>query len=336
MIAARIPLPAAVLLLTACGRYDEFRLPTVDRAPGQGQWVWHPHSGPVLGRGPAGSWDSSDALNPSIVRHGDLYFNFYSGFDGKTWHTGLAASADGVAWSKQGEILSPQGWEGDYIAANGTAFRTPTEFLYWYQAGVIPKIALAHSSDGRQWTREPAAVLDLGPRGSWDERGVADPYVVRYGGAYYMYYLGEDRARRQRLGIARSPDGIVWTKLRSNPILELGEPGSFDANGLGEPAVWFAHGSYWMLYTGRDRKEHRRMGFARSADGVHWSKAASPIIEGSEDWNRMVVCDPTVELFAGGVRVWYGGGDVPHPVGRLNGQIGYGTLSWQPAQPGQE
>ena len=43
-----------------------------------------------------------------------------------------------------------------------------------------------------------------------------------------MFYLGEDRAGRQRLGVARSLDGEHWQKLRSNPILEAGKYGSFD------------------------------------------------------------------------------------------------------------
>ena len=87
-----------------------------------------------------------------------------------------------------------------------------------------------------------------------------------------MYYLGQDRAARQRLGVARSPDGVHWEKLRANPILELGGRGAFDEAGLGEPAVWQSHGFYWMLYTGRDIKENRRLGLARSTDGVHWTK----------------------------------------------------------------
>ena len=30
------------------------------------------------------------------------------------------------------------------------------------------------------------------------------PYVIRAGRSYYMFYLGMDRARRQRLGVAES------------------------------------------------------------------------------------------------------------------------------------
>jgi predicted GH43/DUF377 family glycosyl hydrolase len=312
------------LALAGCGRYAEFRLPSPDGEAGPVQWTAvDARREPVLGRGPAGDFDSVDALNPSVVRRNGVYYNFYSGFDGRTWHTGLATSADGIEWARQGRVLSPEssGWEGGYIAANGSALAEAGGFLYWYQAGGrTPRIGLARSRDGRSWTREPQPVIELGPRGSWDERAVADPYVIRAGGKFYMYYLGQDRARRQRLGVAESADGVRWVKLRSNPILELGEPGAFDEVGLGEPAVWAQAGWYWMLYTGRDRKEYRRIGLARSRDGVRWERVPF-VFEGGEPWNSRVVCDPHVEA-GETVRVWYGGGDAARPDERLNGQIG--------------
>jgi sucrose-6-phosphate hydrolase SacC (GH32 family) len=160
---------------------------------------------------------------------------------------------------------------------------------------------------------------------------VADPYVIRAGEWFVLFYLGANRAGQQQLGMARSADGVRWEKLRSNPILEIGSAGAFDENGLGEPAVWSSGGSYWMLYTGRDRGERRRIGLARSADGVHWSRdsAFSPIA-GDQPWNRAVMCDPSVEVTPAGVRVWFGGGDVPHPAERINGMIGVGMLRGAP------
>ena len=320
----------AFLLSSGCARYQEFSLPP---PPGSFlevsfRWVIHPE--PVLGRGPAGAWDAVDVLNPAVVKRGGSLYNFYSGFDGRTWHTGLAISQDGLHSEKQGKVLSPdaQSWEGDYIAANGSALAVNGEFLYWYQAGRPPRIGLAISSDGRRWRKLPAPVLETGPRGAWEERGVADPFVLRAGSAYYMFYLGQDRARRQRLGVARSEDGRKWRKLRSNPILELGPAGAFDENGLGEPAVWASHGRYWMLYTGRDRSENRRLGLARSKDGVRWERVSeSAVFAGNAAWNSRVVCDPTVETEAGPVvRVWFGGGDVPAPAENLHGQIGLAIL----------
>jgi predicted GH43/DUF377 family glycosyl hydrolase len=322
------------LLLAGCGRYADFTLPAPEGVERSVLWrVRRDIPAPVLTRGAAGEWDSVDALNPSVVRVNGVYHNLYSGYDGKTWHTGLATSTDGFTWAKQGRTLSPgpAAWEGSYIAANGAALARGGEFLYWYQAGAPPRIGLARSRDARRWRKEAEPVLDLGPRGSWDERGVADPYVVEFGGALYMFYLGQDRAARQRLGVARSSDGVRWTKLRSNPILELGRRDAFDEVGLGEPAVWAQHGWYWMLYTGRDVKERRAIGLARSRDGAKWQRVSpKPIFEGDAEWNRAVVCDPTVEPVPGGVRVWYGGGDVPKPDQGLDGQIGVFDLLGAP------
>jgi predicted GH43/DUF377 family glycosyl hydrolase len=226
-------------------------------------------------------------------------------------------------------VLSPDPatWEGNYIAANGSALFEEGRFCYWYQAGPkdTPRLGLAVSGDGRQFRKEPAPVLDTGPRGSWDERGVADPCVIRAGEWLYLYYLGQDRARRQRLGLARSRDGVRWEKLRTNPVLALGGPGAFDENGLGEPAVWEAAGQWWMIYTGRDRAENRRLGLARSANGVAWTKLAL-VMAGSQAWNNKVICDPSVEPRADGVAVWFGGGDAPSPDENLNGQIGFALL----------
>jgi predicted GH43/DUF377 family glycosyl hydrolase len=269
----------------------------------------------------------SDVLNPSVVRFHGSYFNLYSEYDGRTWHTALATSADGVKWDQRGRVLSPEGWEGTAIAANGSAVVAADEILYWYQAGDPVRIALARSKDGVAWSKIAKPVLDLGPLGSFDESAVADPYVIQAGGEFYLFYLGQDRARRQRLGVARSNDGETWVKLRSNPVLELGAAGDFDENGLGEPAVWSSGGSYWMLYTGRDRGDRRRIGLARSPDGVHWERDSSfKPISGSEPWDNQVVCDPSVEVMGDQVRVWFGGGDLPKPDQGLHGQIGLGVL----------
>jgi predicted GH43/DUF377 family glycosyl hydrolase len=325
----RFAAPLLVCLLSGCVRYDDFALPSPG-TPQPGAWRWNVRPEPVLGRGP-GPWDAVDALNPSVIEHAGRLLNLYSGFDGRTWHTLLAESADGLQWTKRGRVISPASgaWEGGYIAANGSALVRGGEILYWYQAGSPPRIGLARSSDGRHWAKEPAPVLDLGPPGAWDERAVADPYVITAADRLYLIYLGEDRARRQRLGIAVSGDGLRWTKLRANPVLELGPDGDFDENGLGEPALWSAQGSWWMLYTGRDRSEVRRVGLARSRDGIGWERTGL-VLAGQAGWNAKVLCDTTVSVAGPEIRVWFGGGDVAHPVENIHGQIGYGELRWVP------
>ena len=322
---------ACLLATTGCGRYAEFTLPVKQRVyPVERRWSWAAENNPQIARG-----EMVDVLNPVVVEHAQQYWNFYSVFDGKTWHTALATSPDGKTWTKQqAKVLSPDPatWEGNYIAANGDALRVKDEFWMWYQAGPMGKtrIGFARSKDGKTWTKHPAPVVDFGPRGAWDEISLGDVDVYAGAdGAFYLYYLGEDRARRQRLGVARSTDGVRWEKLRTNPVLELGKIGAFDEQGLGEPNVWrMSDGEYWMIYTGRNRAEIRRMGLARSADGVRWEKVSDPVIAGQSWWNNKVVCDASVLAKEDSpVRVWYGGGTVAHPAERINGQIGHGELS---------
>ncbi len=318
--------------LCGCGHYSDFTLPPPDSAGPHTPFTWAASPEPVLGRGPE-AWDSGDVLNPSVVRFHGAYSNLYSGFDGKVWSTGAASSSDGVAWKKLGQVLSAEGWESPGPAgqgSNGSALVENGAIWYWYVAGDPPGIALARSNDGMRFEKLSKLVMPPGPRGSFDERGAADPYVIRRGEFFYLYYLGQDRARRQTLGVARSRDGVEWEKLRANPVLELGSADSFDENGLGEPAVWSSGGSYWMLYTGRDRAEHRRIGLAQSQDGVKWERDDSfRPIAGEQAWDSQVVCDPTVEVSGNDVRVWFGGGDVAHPVANIHGQIGVGVLRGQ-------
>ena len=195
------------LLATGCGRYANFTLPEVSGGDTSLVFRFVANPEPVLTRG-----EFRDALNPSVTGR----VNLYSVYDGQ-WHTALATTEDGVHWQQQGIVLRAAA--GSYIAGNGSALSHAGQFWYWYETGTKDRlrISLARSADARAWRAEPAPVLDVGPVGAWDERAVADPYVIRIEPYFYMYYLGQDRAVRQRIGVARSSDGVHWEKLRANP-----------------------------------------------------------------------------------------------------------------------
>jgi hypothetical protein len=80
-----------------------------------------------------------------------------------------------------------------------------------------------------------------------------------------------------------------------------------------------------MLYTGRDTTENRRLGLARSTDGIHWRKLRT-VFSGDQPWDAKVICDPTVEVAGSVIRVWFGGGDVASPDENLHGRIGMAIL----------
>jgi len=159
------------------------------------------------------------------------------------------------------------------------------------------------------------------------------------GGRCTCSTCGQDRARRQRLGVARSGDGVHWTKLRRNPILELGEPGAFDEEGLGEPAVW-VQGRLVLdaLRPAAMCGKNGRMGLARSGDGVSWEARGQDggCSRAARGGNHKVVCDPTVELGEGVVRVWYGGGDVARPRTRASMDRSAISSCWRAAMNREE
>ena len=212
----------AAIALAGCNRYADFTLPPLAGGDPDLTFAFDERPEPVL-------YDGVDALNPSVVRLSGLT-NLYSVFDGKTWSTALAVSNGGIQWHAQGVVVSPdpRAWEGDYIAANGSALEHRGALWYWYQAGPrnAESIGLARMDSKQQvsdthpiFRKEEKPVLAPGPFDSWDERAVADPYVIRIEPYFYMYYLGHDRAQppRQRIGVARSRDGIVWEKAALKP-----------------------------------------------------------------------------------------------------------------------
>jgi predicted GH43/DUF377 family glycosyl hydrolase len=292
---------------------------------------------PVLERGASGTWDSIDVLNPSVIRFKGQLLNFYSGFDGSTWRTGLATSTDGVHWVKHPQaVLSTGGaWDTQYIAANGAAIEWNHKILYLYQgqdAKGTTRIGLATSDNGLHFDKAASPVLDVGSEHAWDSKAVGDPYLIARNGVLYLYYLGMDEHNIQRLGVAKSTDGKHWTKFSGNPILDVGAAGSFDENGLGEPSVVFSAPFYYMIYTGRDANENRNLGYAVSSDGVSWKKMSiTGIFNDRHAWNSKVVCDSTIlQNGDGSFSIWYGGGNIARPDERINGQIGRFKLNLMP------
>ena len=326
--------PAVLLFLSACSAPEQAQFVVTGCEAAAVAWsgavAWAPADEPVLQRGPAGAWDSVDALNPSVARWQGGWINLYSGFDGETWRTGVARSQDGRTWRKEPSPViepDPATWEGEYIAANGATVAARNQLWHWYQAGSrnAARIGLAVSTDGLKWRKEAMPVLEAGAAGAWDESAVGDPYVLACGEWFYLFYLGQDRFGVQRLGVARSSDGRTWQRSHLNPILGTGGAGEFDERGLGEPAVLLAEDAFWMLYVGRDASERRRLGWARSEDGVHWSKTG-PVLAGNQPWNETVVCDPEWMIVDGRPLVLFGGGDRPSPDEKLNGRIGIAEL----------
>ncbi len=66
-------------------------------------------------------------------------------------------------------------------------------------------------------------IIPLGPNGAWDAAGVYNPYVVKYEGIFYLFYLGNTEVGNPQsasMGFATSQDGYNFEKFSGNPIFD--------------------------------------------------------------------------------------------------------------------
>lgn len=166
--------------------------------------------------------------------------------------------------------------------------RDPDTLLYrmWFGSltfgGTGINLSYALSLNGREWypfSGNP--VLRTGEPGSFDSQWITDPFVLKVGDQYELYYTGYDHTY-WRGGHATSPDGIHWTKGPGNPLLDV-RPGTWESWETGaSPKVILIDSSYVMAYTGYDGS-HWSIGIARSSDGIHWERDnLNPVLKGGE------------------------------------------------------
>jgi hypothetical protein len=140
------------------------------------------------------------------------------------------------------------------------------------------------------------AVLGLGAPGDFDERGNFTVSALKDGATYRLYYGGSDTTgdpacpgindTHWRIGLAESSDGVNFTRVRGDAtaggaILDNGQPGQFDSFLAYRPFVLKDGAVYRMWYNGSTHPFNcpngelaldRRIGYAESTDGVHWTK----------------------------------------------------------------
>ena len=268
---------------------------------------------PVIPVGPPGSWDSGIAFFPEVVVQEGVHYAFYCGAQDLVsgpLAIGYATSADGLAWEK-----SPANpvFEGD-----GTGFDAfvvcdlavvvdgDTWVLYYDGSSTTtpsPGIGRATAPDpAGPWMRSPDPVLTSGSASEWDSALVFPDTVVATEEGFVMYYTGSTGftmpLTNMQIGLATSPDGINWTKYNdpdtanapfaeSDPVLELGPPGSWDAN-IAWSGVVRETASGWEIFYAANAfpGSGLNIGYAKSSDGIVWTKSSgNPILEaGTEFW----------------------------------------------------
>ena len=216
-------------------------------------------------------------------------------------------------------ILSPDfEWEGDWVHPY-SVLRVGDEYWMWYGGigGSMPNsVGLAFSDDGLSWHRYEDNPIFLPRPDAWDSLQLSHLTVIQEDSRFLAWYAGDpdnDRYLDFRIGYAESADGISWSR-SSEPVIDLGPPGSWDSHFVVPAAVLHEESEYRMYYWGvSDPNDFRtwKMGLATSRDGLHWQKhAENPIFEGRPDSWEAGVLDMDIKKVGDVYYLVYQGNDV--------------------------
>ena len=193
---------------------------------------------------------------------------------------GLAWSDDLLHWDLTDPILFPADgapWEhgGLYrpnlIEDNGTFYlfynaKTDTlpdsEGGGWHeQSGV------ATSRDLQHWTRYVGnPILTNGGKDSRDARFASNPFVMRHGDLWAMYYFGYDFSSKARELLALGHDPFHFSKV-NEIMIDVGKPGTVDETFAHKPSAIYHDGVLYHFYcavSGKWPNEVRGISVARS------------------------------------------------------------------------
>jgi predicted GH43/DUF377 family glycosyl hydrolase len=158
-------------------------------------------------------------------------------------------------------------------------------YTYTVIGGGVERIGHATSNNGIDWTKDKDhnPVLDVGAPGAWDSSMVWCPMVWKEGDQWYMIFSGGDRELNHRIGLARSNDGLIWTKEPTNP--RISGSLAWELNGVSSSIENFGImkvGTIYYLWYGNIGRTPREIGLATSTDLLNWNKdTINPIFGGT-------------------------------------------------------
>lgn len=246
--------------------------------------------------------------------------------------------------SKRSASETHGGWEkyfnnpvlgGDY----GTCFdcfvlRLEDRYRMWFSWRPKESIALVESMDGVSWS-QPQIVLSPNIDTGWEDQ-VNRPSVIKIQNIYHMWYTGQIPGHSW-IGYATSPDGIIWNRMSTKPIM------SADA-GWEKVAVMCPHviydneqSQFRMWYSGGDQGEPDSIGYATSKDGFAWTKNPdNPIFLANpkNSWESYKVTGSSVIQHNGSYDMFYiGFGSTSAQIGLARSNDGISGWKRHPENP---
>jgi beta-1,2-mannobiose phosphorylase / 1,2-beta-oligomannan phosphorylase len=280
-IAVALLLQAAALAAQAPARQDD--LAAGDFPPELVDFV--PYSGnPVFAGTGKDTWDRNIRERGYILREGDAYHLWYTGYNEDRSDLrllGYATSPDGITWTRwPGNPLLRTSWVEDvhvtkrdggyFMVAEGrddiAHWLTAKDRVHWQEQGNLD----IRYADGRP--------LSPGPYGT--------PTMWVEGPKWYLFYERRDAG----IWLATSSDRKVWTNVQDEPVIARG-PETYDRRAVALNQIIRRQGRYYAYYhaTALDAPRNWTTNVATSTDLIHWKKyPKNPLVSGDRSSGILV------------------------------------------------
>lgn len=179
-------------------------------------------------------------------------------------------------------------------------------FLYYSALGSGPdSIGLATSEDGVAFVKHAGRI-----------RFGRAPEVIYHQGRFFLFYVQPTPTGGYAIHLATSTDGISFQEVGSQPVLDTGDKGSWDAFSVTTPRVFARGDAFYMLYAGDNetRDAPKAFGLARSYDLVHWARYPHNPIFGrgqAGSWDDGAIWFGTVFAWGNSLYLFYEGTSRP-------------------------
>lgn len=208
-----------------------------------------------------------------------------------------------ICWDKNGAHYGHGSGLRLYVNGELAAHRTDLGEL-------IAKIAaMPKPQKPSDWIKYPGGPVLGGKLGT-----CFDVCLLKDGGKYMMYFSWRPK---KSIAVVESEDGVHW----GEPAILIGPTKTGWEDDINRPSVVKRGGVFYMWYTGQFNG-HSSIGLATSSDGLHWQTRAQPVLEATQEWEKVAVMCPSVvwDSKARLFRMWFSGGEQYEP-----DAIGYAT-----------
>jgi len=258
---------AALLLLSVIASAQD--LPSVFSG-------FRPHAENPVFTGAAGEWDSLIRERGWILKDGDRYHLWYTGYNPERtpliMNLGYATSTNGIEWTRHTKNpLLPEIWVEDMMVIKRN------DVFYMFAEGTNDQAQLLTSIDGVIWKRRGTLDVRLMSGGKIPPGPYGTPTALFANDTWHLFYERKD----QGVWLATSKDMQVWTNVSDQPVILPG-PDDYDRIMIAMNQV-VRHNNRWYAVlhgTGSPTKPRDWCTyFAVSDDLVTWEKcSAGPVL----------------------------------------------------------